>query len=69
MNPDVKPKFHDVRKWGSSLAFFSNMSRELCDKIGWASVKVFKKHYLNELKALFFACVSIGRVIEPSSMG
>lgn len=38
-NPDVKEKFHDVRKWASSLAFFSGMStREICDRISWASV-------------------------------
>jgi len=66
-NPEVKAKFHDVRKWASSLAFFSGMStRDLCDRIGWTSVRVFKKHYLKELRQLPFACVSIGNVTPAS---
>lgn len=67
-NPEVKPRFHNVRKWASSLALFSGRStRELCDRIGWSSVKVFKKHYLKQLSFFPFACISVGRVSGTSS--
>ena len=60
-NPKARGRFHDVRKFGSSLAFFSGMSLvELCDRVGWLSVGTFRKHYCKNIGSLSTACVAIG---------
>lgn len=65
-DPSAKAKFHDVRKWATSLAFCSGMlTSDLCNAIGWSSVRVFIKHYLSELKLLPFACTAAGSRAEP----
>jgi len=60
-NPDARGRFHDVRKMGSSLAFFEGMSlSELCGRVGWSSVRTFRKFYCRNIGALSMACVAIG---------
>lgn len=66
-NPQARARFHEIRKFASSLGFFNGMSTlELCDRIGWSSVRVFKKHYRQQLRALVFTCIFLGSRAIPS---
>ena len=41
-NPGSFPKPHDLRKFATSFAFFKGMNAdELCDLVGWSSIKSF----------------------------
>ena len=60
--PGVFPRSHDVRKMATSLAFFGNMSLgEICQKVGWASPTVFRKHYLRQIQGVVKNCIVLGR--------
>ena len=67
--PEAKPQFHDVRKVSSSLAFFNGMNvQELCDRVGWASIRVFRKHYLKEIKDVSSPCVAVSSVVHRGDL-
>ena len=60
--PGVFPKAHDVRKMATSLTFFANMSlTEICQRVGWASPMVFRKHYLRQIDMVIKNCVVLGK--------
>ena len=60
--PGVFPKAHDVRKMATSLAFFANMDlRVICQRVGWASPNVFRKHYLRQIDMVVENCIVLGR--------
>ena len=49
-DPGSFPKAHDLRKVASSFAFLKSMSFvDICDLTGWASFRVFKRHYLQSI--------------------
>ena len=66
-NLDTNPKTHDLRKLATSYAFFKSMSlKEVCDLVGWASIRVFKKHYMQEIGEVSAQFVALGTEIQPS---
>ena len=59
--PESFPKTHDLRKYASSFAFFRGMRVEdICNLVGWASFRVFKKHYLKSITEIKSAIVVLG---------
>ena len=66
-NPHVFPKTHDLRKYASSYAFFNCMNmQEVCNLVGWSSIRVFRKHYLKEIDAISSSFMCLGREIHPN---
>ena len=66
-NPGSFPKTHDLRKLATSYAFFNHMSsNELCDVVGWSSIRVFYKHYLKRISELSSSVVMLGKIL-PSN--
>ena len=66
-NPNVFPKTHDLRKLATSYAFFKSMNTdEICDVVGWSSIRVFKKHYLKQIEALSSSIVCLGKEVPAS---
>ena len=66
-NPTVFPKTHDLRKLATSYAFFKSMCiEEICELVGWSSIRVFKRHYLKEIEAISSSLICLGREINPS---
>ena len=60
------PKSHDIRKYATSLAFFSGMSfQQIQANTGWKGYKVFLSHYKQDLCVLRQSCVAIGNVVHP----
>ena len=58
--PHTFPRSHDVRKISASLAFLGNMSiDDINSRVGWRSRRVFKKHYLLNIKETIHKCVSL----------
>ena len=66
-NPGSFPKSHDLRKYATSFAFFHSMSiDELCNLVGWSSIRVFKRHYLQKISELSSSIVFMGSIIHGS---
>ena len=67
-DPGSFPKTHDLRKLAASYAFFRSMSvSEMCDLVGWSSVRVFTKHYLRQITELSTPLVVLGTRISESA--
>ena len=67
-NPGSFPKPHDLRKLATSYAFFRSMSiEELCNIVGWASIRVFRKHYMRNISELSSSVVVLGSVVSGSA--
>ena len=65
-NPGAFPKVHDIRKLATSFAFFRSMStNDICDLVGWSSIRVFKKHYLKQIEGISSSIVCLGREVRP----
>ena len=66
-DPTSFPKSHDLRKIASSFAFFRGMGiDEICSVVGWASFRVFKKHYLKQIQGVKSAVVVLGNKAAAS---
>ena len=68
-NPGSFLKSHDLQKLATSYAFFQSMStQEICDLVGWSSVRVFKKHYLKQITAVSSSIICLGKEISPPKL-
>ena len=68
-DPGSLPKPHDLRKVASSFAFLKSMSlSDICEVTGWASGRVFRKHYLRSIKQISSSFVALGTKV-PESRG
>ena len=66
-DPSVCPKTHDLRKLASSFAFFKAMKiQDICELVGWSSIRVFKKHYLKHIQALSSSIICLGSEVPAS---
>ena len=60
-----QPIPHQVRKMATSLAFLSHFTtEEVCESVGWSSIRVFYKHYLQPLQEVSHPCVILGRALH-----
>ena len=67
-DPTSFPKVHDLRKIASSFAFFRHMGlEEICSLTGWSSFRVFRKHYLHQIKAIKSSIVVLGSTLPGSA--
>ena len=66
-DPTMCPKTHDLRKMASSYAFFKSMKiQDICELVGWSSIRVFKKHYMKDIEAISASVICLGSEIRPS---
>ena len=66
--PGSFPKGHDLRKIASSFAFFRHMTlKEICSLTGWSSFRVFKKHYMKEIRSVKSSIVVLGSSVPGSA--
>ena len=66
-DPTSFPKSHDLRKMASSFAFFHNIDmQEICDLVGWSSIRVFRKHYLKQIQEVSSSVVVLGAELPAS---
>ena len=66
--PNAFPTSHQVRKMATSLAFLSQFTtEEVCNSVGWASPRVFYKHYLQPLQEVRHSCVLLGKAMASHS--
>ena len=67
-DPGSFPKVHDLRKVAASFAFFRHMNlEEICSLTGWSSFRVFRRHYLQEIRAVKSSIVAMGSVLPGSA--
>ena len=67
-DPASFPKAHDLRKIATSYAFFKSMTnQEICDLVGWSSIRVFKRHYLRQINEISSSLVVLGSAVGTSS--
>ena len=58
--PQSLARAHDLRKIGTSLAFYSKMSiNQINNKMGWKSRSIFRRFYLLRIKELQVACSTL----------
>ena len=66
-DPSSFPKSHDLRKVATSFAFFRNIKvSDICEIVGWSSIRVFKKHYLKQISELSSPVVILGSKLPGS---
>ena len=66
-DPGSIPKSHDLRKVASSFAFLRSMSlSDICGVTGWASGRVFRKHYLHSIRQISSSFVALGTKVSKS---
>ena len=67
-DPGSFPRVHDLRKVASSLAFLRNVDLgDICNLTGWSSIRVFRKHYLKEIRAVKSSLVTMGSAVPGSA--
>ena len=68
-DPGSFPLSHDLRKVSSTLAFLRSMSmEEICSVTGWASVRVFRKHYFKSISEVATKLVVVGSQVSPTNI-
>ena len=68
-DPSAFPRTHDLRKLASSFAFLKSMSSaQLCKLVGWASIKVFKRHYLKQIGEVSASFIALGSKVKGKNV-
>jgi hypothetical protein len=68
LRQDSLPNIHDMRKLGSSVAFWAGLSVPDILKLGhWKSKDVFFKSYLESFSPLKSSCVALGTTLRNSA--
>ena len=65
-NPESILKAHEVRAIATSVNYFHFMDfQAFSEYTGWKSLRVFMKHYFENLKALCLHTVAAGKAVPP----
>ena len=60
-NPETFPKFHDIRKYATTIAFLNEATfLDITEYTGWSSIRVFLSFYRKELESLNHSVISAG---------
>ena len=66
-DPTSFPRSHDLRKMATSFAFFRSLStEEICNVVGWSSIRVFRRHYLRQIQEVSSPIIVLGSRVAGS---